>query len=200
MTPTEPDYWLQRFVSSLPASADIDDVADALASDLNAALQPDYRTTGGTAAMRRGVHVAGYIQGIPHLYHIHMGHEEGPYRKLYVQRHYPDEVPDRRGFLSALETGLVHTRNGYYRDFVQLFDQAKGHIGIRGAHEVRFTIYERLFAEVADIADARGLPGVNKVLSVVAFGRDRVILDRRIPVDGSEDICEWVDAGELLVA
>ena len=196
------DYWLADYARDrikpgmLPRA-----VAEDLSESLNAALEPDFRS-GITKGLRRGVHVAGYRNGIPELYHVHMGEEKGPHLPLKVHQHSLGDDPHPDAIRRFLTRSSVHVRNGMWQRFVQRFDRAIEEGGalksFNGDLRARCEFFSSMIVDVADTLRKAGeLPTVNKAVSAVAFDSEGMVVDMRIPVDGPEFVQELSGSEQL---
>ena len=104
------DELVSAFAGSLTRAASPRSAGRALASLLTTEGQRDGRSW---EALRGGVHVCGYQEAVPVLFHVHTGHEvpapPGPFQ-LYED--YPNAT-----------AAWYHLRNGYYPMFASLFDR-----------------------------------------------------------------------------
>jgi hypothetical protein len=139
-------------------------------------------------ALRGGVHVCGYEDSIPVLFHVHTGHNppapQGPFQ-LY------EDFPDARAG--------CHLRNGYYQMFAVLFQGMQqyaaglGQLGFRWPHESvedRVSYYSIMVDTVARTLEAAGrVPSVGGRVSALAFNRDGIQVDKRLP-RGVADFCQ----------
>ena len=101
------DELISTFVAGLTRSSSPRSVGRELAAELTREGEKDGR---GWKALRGGVHVCGYEDKLPVLFHVHTGLEnpapQGPFQ-LY------EDFPDA--------SELCHLRNGYYEMFGHLF-------------------------------------------------------------------------------
>jgi hypothetical protein len=198
------DYWLADYARNrIKPGMPPKEVAEDLGESLNSALQPDFRN-GIAKGLRRGVHVAGYKDGIPELFHVHMGEEEGPHHPLIVQQHALGDDPDHAAIHRFLARSSVHVRNGMWRRFVQRFDRAfRGGDALSafdGDLRARCDFFSSLIIDVADTLRRAGeLPSVNKAVSAIAFNSGGIVVDMRIPVDGPE-LVQDLSGSEQLAA
>lgn len=190
------DMWLQEFIStSVDFGDQLEDVASRLADSLNQAIAGS-----GTVSWnreRRGIHIAGYVDGLPHLYHVHTGGDPNAQHELRVFRDFPFGVPGNLvDFESRLRSvGGYHLRNGFHALFGPLFDAAwtftsqLPQFGIRwpdGSLENRVSLYRLLSQFIADILVAEGrVTRVAGPFSSLAFDPSGQKIDQLLrPVPG----------------
>jgi hypothetical protein len=139
--------------------------------------------------LRAGVHVCGYQDGKPVLFHVHTGHElpapQGPFQ-LY------EDYPDASG-------GFCQLRNGYYQMFAALFDGMERYAaGLRALNftwpesgvEDRVSYYSIMVATVARTLEAAGrVQSVGGYVSAFAFNRDGLRVDKRQPPIPMDNFC-----------
>lgn len=161
-------------------------LAESLSVDLTAAGVDSWND------LRRGVHVAGYVDGLPHLYHVHTGGDLTAQHEPRLFRDFPYEagvsLADYRARLQTI--GGYHVRNGYHEVFGLLFDATYrfteqlpglGFTWPNGNLENRVSLYRILIQLVSDILQADGrLPHVGGTLSAVAFSERGLHIDQRI--------------------
>lgn len=138
-------------------------------------------------ALRGGIHVCGYEDSDPVLFHVHTGHNppapQGPFQ---LHEDFPDA---RAGY---------HLRNGYYQMFASLFDGMQKYVaGLnqlgfkwpREAIEDRVSYYSIMVDTVARTLEAAGrVPAVGGRVSAFAFNRDGIQVDKRLQ-RGTADFC-----------
>ena len=139
------------------------------------------------SALRGGVHICGYENDVPVLFHVHTGHE--PPQPQGIFKLYEDFQDAREGF---------HLRNGYYRMFAHLFDSMEsyahglGQLGFtwpNAAIEDRVSFHSIMVDIVAQTLEAAGrVPSVGGRVSAIAFNRDGIQVDKRLK-RGNEDFC-----------
>jgi len=160
-------------------SASLDQVASPsvaasrLADELNASAAQDGRPWD---VLRGGVHVSGYEDGVPVLFHLHTG-GDGPQHPCSLSRDFPD---GRAG---------AHLRNGYYRVFAALFESMGSFIGsLRSLGmkwptiqlEDRLRYYDLHVRIVSDVVvSTSGHPHVDTFTSAVAFDASGLRIGRR---------------------
>jgi hypothetical protein len=178
------DELVSDFVTSLGSSATPRSAGRELAALLAREGTSDGRDW---LALRGGVHVCGYENSVPVLFHVHTGPEppapQSPFQ-LY------EDVPDARlGF---------HLRNGYYKMFSGLFDGMQhyaAHLQLLGYKwptervEDRVSYYTILVDTVARTLEAAGrVPAVGGMIASFAFNRSGLQIDKRTP-RGTTDFC-----------
>jgi hypothetical protein len=103
--------WVLQFVNSVTAEESLDVVAERFCTEVNAQLNRLDIEPG-----RRGAHFAGFVKGIPHLYHVHTGGEGETQHGLRVFRDFPEiHVGGEKEYRDALGAGHIFMlRNGLY--------------------------------------------------------------------------------------
>ena len=184
------DRWLADFIRSQIGSEDrLETACRKLAAALNSALSAAGPVNWNDH--RRGVHVAGFVDGLPHLYHVHTGGDPSAQHELRVFRDFPFGINVTLDDYSArLRTiGGYHLRNGYHQIFGLLFDatyrfteQLPG-LGFRwpdGTLENRVSLYRILVQLISDVLQADGrLPHVAGPIHALAFNETGLQIDQR---------------------
>lgn len=111
--------WARRFVAKIQPHDSVAAVCERLVSTLN----PELESLGKPwSYLRRGIHVSGYENDLPVIFHVHTGDPRAFYHSLEVHRDYPDlhgGGPEK--YRHHLDSGgLVQLRNGYYDLFATL--------------------------------------------------------------------------------
>ena len=178
------DDLVSDFVTSLGSVA----TPRSAGRDLAALLtQEGMRDGRDWLALRGGVHVCGYENSVPVLFHVHTGHEppdpQGPFQ-LY------EDFPDA--------SAGCHLRNGYYRMFSGLFDGMQHYaaqlrvLGYKWPNEGvedRVSYFTILVNTVARTLEAAGrVAAVGGTVSSFAFNRSGIQVDKRVP-RGTTDFC-----------
>ena len=178
------DEVVSSFVSNLTRSA----TPRSAGRDLAALLASEGTKDGRDwKALRGGVHVCGYEDSVPVLFHIHTGPElpapQEPFQ-LY------EDFPDGRS--------LCHLRNGYYKMFAALFDGMQQYadglyqLGFKWPNEAvedRVSYYSIMVDTVARTLEAAGrVRAVGGRVSAFAFNRNGIQVDKRLP-RGTVDFC-----------
>lgn len=189
------DFWLSRFINShINESDSVESVGKKLVEAINDEL---LRSNRKWSELVRGIHIAGYRDGLPVLFHVHTGHDTEPAHELRLYKDYPDNQKwSKRRYESVLSFGFVHLRNGYHPIFGPLFDQILNFSrNLRTNFNIsfpqknlsgRFEFYKLLVKFVAGTLIASGLhPGVNNTLSSIAFTENGLEIDERIELDTS---------------
>jgi hypothetical protein len=194
------DFWMADFLSSMKAAEPLPAVADRLAAELNQELVREGKAWG---ELRRGIHVAGYHDGLPTLYHIHTGDPALPQHELRVFKDFPDGTKkNRHAYLNELRVGTYHLRNGYYKMFGPLFDAAYKYsqdlhsLGFKWPYrglEDRVTFFSLLTRFLADtLAAADFHPGVNATVSAIGFTEAGLQIDKRLQLIGTAPCTDWL--------
>ena len=113
------EEWAGRFVSKIKGDDNVATIFNRLVNTLN----PELESLGKTwSHLRRGIHVSGYENGLPVIFHVHTGDPRAFHHALEVHRDYPDihggGVEPYRKHLQA--GGFAQLRNGYYELFATL--------------------------------------------------------------------------------
>lgn len=187
------DSIVSSFVAGLGNSAIPRTAGRDLADLLNRDASRDGRDW---EQLRGGVHVCGYEDGLPVLYHVHTG-SDLPARQGPFMLH--EDFPDA--------SAGCHLRNGYYKIFSVLFEgmehyaQRLSTLGYKWPYEHiedRVFYYSMMVEIVAKTLEAaRGIPKVGGRVSAIAFKRDGLQVDKRVP-RGNEDFCSR--AGIIIAA
>jgi hypothetical protein len=191
MSSTRFDYWLRDFITNEIGESDaIEGIGAKLADQINSDLSKMGRPW---SALVRGVHLAGYRDGEPVLFHVHCGHQGEPSHELRLYHDYPDDQKiSAKEFDAILKSGYVHLRNGYHPHFAVLFNslfpytaQLREIANIQFPYpniEGRLAFYKLLVKFVAETLKAsREHPGVNDMLGAIAFDRTGIKIDERLP-------------------
>ena len=186
------DYWLADFIRDQVKTGDsVQDVGERLVSSLNAVLEKSGRKW---KDLVRGIHIAGYREALPVLFHAHCGHPNEPAHEMRLYHDYPDDQKwSEDHFRSLLNYGFIHLRNGYHPLFGPLFKQALDYAAqLRAAHNIqfphpslegRFEFYKLLVRFVAGTLVASKIhPGVNDELSAIAFDDHGMVIDQQLPI------------------
>jgi hypothetical protein len=170
------DELVAAFVEGLPNTASPRSAGRDLAAFLVDEGKKDGRPWN---ALRGGVHVCGYQDTVPVLFHIHTGPDlpqnQGPFE---LHEDYPNASDG------------AHLRNGYYRVFAALFsgmeEYAAGlsQLGFKWPYEAvedRVSYYSIMVETVARTLESAGrLPAVGGVVSALAFNRNGLQVDKRL--------------------
>jgi hypothetical protein len=186
------DEWLADFISTRIVSTDsVEEIGQRVATDLNSLLSRSGRSW---KSLVRGVHLTGYRDGLPVLFHVHCGHPNEPAHELRLYRDFPDDHSYTQiVYRAKLNSHFLHLRNGYHALFGPLFDSAlqysvslKTLFNIQLPHpslEGRLEFYKSLVKFVAGTLKAAHLPQeVNETLSAIAFSETGLVIDERLPV------------------
>lgn len=186
------DKWLAEYIKNHVHTGDsVLEVAQRLADHLNPILS---KSRISWATLRRGIHMAGYREGYPVLFHVHCGPENGPYHELRVHKDFPDDQRwTNEEFEQYLRNAFIHLRNGYYKIFAPLFDQM-----LRFASQLRqglgidfppdnligrLNFYKILVKFVADVLQVSEIhQGVNDIISFIAFNAEGIVVKEQPPI------------------
>jgi hypothetical protein len=184
------DTWISEFIqTSIKQGEAIEDVAIKLINQLN----PILASSGlRWKQVHRGIHIAGYKNGLPCLYHIHCGHDNEPSHELRFYKDFPDDQPwSERKFEFRLNFCFTHLRNGYHPLFGLLFDRILEYSNqLRMFYNISFPFeslnhrlefYKLLVGFVAGVLVASNRrPIINDKLSAIAFTEKKLVIDERI--------------------
>ncbi len=198
---TPVDEWICDTLTSLDTTREnLESIGEWIVRELNTIRYQEGRT--GEPRTWGGFHLAGYLGGVPRLWHIHNGHIGKPVREFRLHRDYPeDQGWSDEEFLQGLERGWwVHLRNGYIRAFVRQYNSMRGSSGrswetsdtrLAGDNLAsRMNFYKMVVRRVADALLKDGIhPGVNNELSAVAFTEMGPMVDELLPVRSGK--LEW---------
>ena len=184
------DSWLNQFIQNQIQSNDsVEGIGKKLADSLNTELA---KVNMPWKDLVRGIHLSGYRDALPILFHIHNGHDNEPAHELRLYKDYPDDQNwSEHHYQFLLGYAFIHLRNGYHPLFGPLFKRALDYAAeLRANYNItfpqnnlqgRFEFYKLLVKFVAGTLIASGLhPGVNDTLSAIAFNRSGLVIDERL--------------------
>jgi hypothetical protein len=188
--PKRLDHWMASFLENdVKATDTVRCVGTRLAQKLNPVLSASRKPWKDLVC---GIHVAGFKDGLPCLYHVHCGHDNEPAHELRLYRDFPDDQNWSEYFFNyLLQHSFIHLRNGYHPLFAPLFDNILEYSKALRAHfnisfpmktlQARFDFYKLLVKFVAGVLPVSGLaPRVNDALSAIAFTEDGIAIDERL--------------------
>ncbi len=196
------DSWIAAFLESSIGSQDgLEIIGQRLAQQLNGEHEQAGRPWSELVC---GFHLAGFKDALPRLWHVHCGHANEPAHELRLYHDYPeDQGWTDKHFRNMLENGFCgHLRNGYHPHFAALFDSIERYsdtlrkdVGINFPQDSlkgRLYFYKLLVQFVAGTLIAAGEhPGVNNILSAIAFDQNGLVFDEQISVQqGAEGLPE----------
>lgn len=83
--------WIRGTVASaIERGMPLRAASEMLAHQINQRLAPLAESRHGWSSLRRGIHVSGYVDGLPCIYHVHTGAPEEGHHPLRVYRDFPD--------------------------------------------------------------------------------------------------------------
>ena len=105
--------WARQFTDTINRRDTVSEVCDRLADTLNLELECLGKEWW---EMRRGIHVSGYENGVPVIFHVHTGDPQLFHHSLEVHRDYPDvHVGDAEEYRRRLgHSEFFQLRNGYF--------------------------------------------------------------------------------------
>ncbi|WAC08412.1 MAG: hypothetical protein OS130_04250 [Thermodesulfobacteriota bacterium] len=184
------DNWMINFIKyHIKPNDSLETIGDKLVSQLNPILTS---TNKPWKDLVRGIHIAGYRNGLPCLFHIHTGHNDEPAHELKFYRDFPDDQKwSEFQFSYFLNFGFIHLGNGYHPLFGPLFDyvlkyskELRANLNIEFPQKNiigRLEFYKLLVKFVAGTLIASGIhPGVNDKLSAVVFNENGLLIDERL--------------------
>lgn len=184
------DYWISNFIQQeIKSSDNVEVVGQKLVDQLNPILSASGKPW---KDLVRGIHIGGYRQGFPCLFHVHCGHNNEPAHELRFYKDFPeDQNWSEYYFNYLLNFAFVHLRNGYHPLLGPLFDhvleyskQLRANFNISFPQRTirgRFQFYKLLVRFVAGTLTASEIhQWVNDVLSSIAFNEDGLVIDERM--------------------
>lgn len=186
------DIWVDEFLNYFEKNHDIDDLAQRLSNSLKIELEQEGKPWDELAF---GIHVAGYRNGLPRLWHIHCGHANEPPHEPRLYHDYPEDQGwrDEHYQMNLINPAFFcHLRNGYIPHYAKLFESIKAYssslknMGInfpQNTLEGRIEFHKLLIEFVAGVlyASKENL-GVNSELSSIGFSENGLLIDERIPM------------------
>jgi len=170
-------WFLEKVVRAIPEGASLAEIGQVVCDRVNPILVEDFG--GNFKKHRRGVHVAGYVDGLPHIYHCHMGHDGEAERELSCYHDYPGESDLDRYRQRLTEGPPAQLRNGrpdLYGGINQSIDALIKAARERGIRIPAPTIDAQLAFDSAIVRFASGLmeaagyaPTVSLEVDVLAF-------------------------------
>jgi len=194
------DLWMDEFIrSEIEEGEEMESIGQRLTNRLKNELE---QMGLPWCKLRFGIHMAGYQNGLPRLWHIHCGHSDFPYNEPpHEPRLYHDIPADNSptdDWLWRIQEGAApHLRNGYWRHYAKLYDAIRNDYGSFHEYlkiklpkeplEGRLEFHKILVRLVAGLLSAvEPHPAVNNELSSVAFTNDGLKIDERLPlIEGS---------------
>lgn len=184
------DSWIDEFIhSSIDDGDDIGSIGERLAARLAKELQQMQKPW---KELVLGIHIAGYKDGLPRLWHIHCGHEGEPEHEPRLHRDLPDDshLSDDE-WREILSQDTPHVRNGYWQIYARLYDALNNHyinslscLNIKLPKETLkgHLEFQKLLAKfvAGTLIAAEEHPGVNDELSCIAFTEDGLKIDERL--------------------
>jgi len=160
------DIWLAEFLASAnQPGCSVRELGVRLVGQANAALEKSGKSW--AALGRRGVHIAGFENEFPVLYHAHMGPDEGPVGPLVLED--TVAVAAENGGYSldeARKRGTTQLRSGIWPRFVEAWDRDVGLSGWGDFSDLaaRAEHYRPLFKAVA-----HDTPLIDDQISLIAL-------------------------------
>jgi len=188
------DQWLDDFIKNLDKTSKIDFVAERLATSIRLELEQENKTWGEKLF---GIHVAGYKDDLPRLWHIHCQHPHEVPHEPRLYRDYPD---DQQWSETQFKSMIVdpkffcQIRNGYIPHYALLFKSINDYANSlrettnidfpKNSIEGRLSFHTIMVQFVAGVLEAAGEPPtVNKKISSVAFNENGILIDERVELN-----------------
>lgn len=191
------DRWLKRFIDTqLDDVESLNDIGEKLTDTLVKELRRENKPW---EELVLGIHITGYISGLPRLWHIHCGnpgevpseprlYKDFPEGRKWSDSEYKERLDSGEGF---------QFRNGYYEFFSLLFKnidpllkEFRERFSVilpRNSLDGRLSYYRALVRFVADIlVAANERPSVNSDLSCLSM------TDKGMFFDGLFEISQWL--------
>jgi hypothetical protein len=192
------DTWVKDFIeSNIDDNEGIESAGQRLTSGLRSELEKENMPW---SELDFGIHLAGYINDLPRLWHIHCGHSNEPPHEPRLYHDYPEDQTWTEAYYRALffppgggGTASAHLRNGYTPHYALLFSSMKDYVnslrqqlGINlptDSLEGHLNFHKLLVRFVAGALVAAGEhPGVNDNLSSISFDQNGIVSDERFPI------------------
>lgn len=192
------DGWLKDFIdSTIKNNEDLESVGQRLAAQLRSELEKEHKPWDELVF---GIHLAGYKNDLPRLWHIHCGHHNEPPHEPRLYHDYPEDHNWTESYYRGLffpprggGTAYAHLRNGYTPHYALLFNSMDNYVndlrqsmGINlpvDSLEGRLNFHKLLVRFVAGALVAAGEhPGVNDTLSSISFTHSGLASDDRSPL------------------
>jgi hypothetical protein len=180
------EEWIGAFVDGIQKNAGVETVCERLANQLNPLLDSLERPL---SRLRRGIHVSGYENGVPVIFHVHTGDPRAFHHPLRLYRDYPDiHGGGREHYRQFLDSGgFAQLRNGQYELFVTLaqraFESQRDLSALLGTPVPADTLRGQATFDEALVRFAHGIlksaelpPTVSSDLDVIAFTADGQVI------------------------
>jgi hypothetical protein len=192
------DSWIADFIDfSIAPGDDLETIGGRLTVQLNEELSKMGKSWD---ELRCGLHLAGYMNGVPRLWHIDTGHDRGSQHELRLYHDFPEDQSwsdgNFRMILGEDQFGFpafCHLFNSHTPNFLALFDKMMEYSReLRNILKVRFPrdslegrlgYYKLLVQFTTEMMVAAGEhPSFNNVVSAIAFDQNVLVLDERLSV------------------
>jgi hypothetical protein len=189
------DAWMHGFTDSIRESEDIEAVGQRLAGALREEVAQENK---GWDEPSCGIHVSGYMNGLPRLWQIHCGLADETPHEPRLYHDYPEDrdISEDIWRVMVASTGCnisAHLRNGCTPYHSMLFDKMLGYVHDirnslnirlpRNTIEGRLELHKALIRFVAGALTAAGEhPYVDDRLSSVTFTENGLLIDERLPL------------------
>lgn len=182
------DSWIKNFIdSTITQNEDLEAVGQRLTTEIETELEKEHRPWSELAF---GIHLAGYRNGLPRLWHIHCGHANEIPHEPRLYHDYPEDHWTEQYFSTVFfspgGTASAHLRNGYTPHYAMLYKAILDYVnGLRqtlgielpkDSLEGHLAFQKILVKFVAGALVAAGEhPGVNENLSSIAFTQNGMV-------------------------
>ena len=192
------DTWVKKFIDSrINENENIESVGQKLTAEIRSELEKENKPW---TDLVFGIHLAGYMNDLPRLWHIHCGHNNEPPHEPRLYHDYPEDQNWTEDYYRAMffppgggGTASAHLRNGYTPHYALLFksmndyvNNIRNELGIDLPSETlegHLNFHKLLVRFVAGALVASGEhPGVNDRLSSITFNQNGIVSDERFPI------------------
>lgn len=190
------DSWIKNFIdSTIKENEDLEVVGQRLTREIRTALEKENKPW---SELVFGIHLAGYKNGLPRLWHIHCGHANEPTHEPRLYHDYPEDQKWTEEYYQILffsqgGTASAHLRNGYTPHYAMLskaildyINDLRQTLGIqlpKDSLEGHLAFHKILVKFVAGALAAAGEhPGVNEDLSYISFTQNGIVTDERFSI------------------
>ena len=184
------EQWLRRFVNTIASGTSLAEASDELASQLNSRLNSLAARLHGWADLHRGIHVSGYVDDLPCIYHVHTGDPNIAHHPLRVYRDFPDIYAEGdENYRRTLASGkYAQIFNGFH----ELYGTVGGKVG-----ELRDEL-QRQFDVIIPAPSLRGQLELSRALVRFAGGLLRAA-DRAPQVSLEITDVAFTQAGRIMI-
>lgn len=190
------DSWIKNFIdSTIEDNEDLELVGQRMCMEVKKAFEKEHRPW---SDLIFGIHLAGYKNGLPRLWHIHCGHADKVPHEPNLYHDYPENQNWSEDYYRTLlfsPGGPVsaHLRNGYTPHYailskviLEYINSLRQTLGIdlpKDCLEGHLAFQKILVNFVAGALVAAGEhPGVNERLSSISFTQNGIVSDERFSI------------------